>query len=535
MRTLQLLFFTLRLLVISVIVYQGSRILSAPRRAALRNRTTLWAARKIAEFFLKRGGIYIKAAQFLSTVSNLLDSEFTEIFSSVQDRVVPRPYQQVRYRFLHEFGVEPEALFLEFDHAAIAAASLGQVHLARTSDGRKVAVKFLHPGIETQIRQDIRALRMAVGLVKWFYPYLDLLPHLYEFSTMTLTEIDYENEAENMRRIRDNFADDPRVVVPEVIDSLSGQTVLTTEFIEGITVSDVDAIEAAGISRREAAELMVETYVRMIFDDRFYHADPHPGNLFIIPPDGVRPLRIGLVDFGATQMIPERMFNVFERIFEILRRRDIPAFVDLALETGMLSPDADAEVYSNLAEIIYSRYGAFKIENFYKINPVRFGRMTKLRDLQAVGLRLRNLVAEVRLPRRYIYFGRAITLLLSMAIRLDEKVNVFMSAMPHLERYLRSKTKSPLWYIRGKNWQHALKNALSEKRLEFFRPLHHPREPERPAYEGLLREAMLGIMTMFLGFIALELNNTASPAAPYVGAVAAFTGAAFLLGVLRGK
>ena len=132
MRTLQLIFFTLRLLVISVIVYQGSRVLSAPRRAAFRNRTTLWAARKIAEFFLKRGGIYIKAAQFLSTVSNLLDSEFTEIFSSVQDRVVPRPYQQVRYRFLHEFGVEPEALFLEFDHTAIAAASLGQVHLART-------------------------------------------------------------------------------------------------------------------------------------------------------------------------------------------------------------------------------------------------------------------------------------------------------------------------------------------------------------------------------------------------------------------
>ncbi|HMW61299.1 MAG TPA: AarF/ABC1/UbiB kinase family protein, partial [Leptospiraceae bacterium] len=403
MRTLSLFIFTVRLLIISVFVYHGTKPLSAPRRSAARNKVTLWAAKKIATFFIEMGGIYIKAAQFLSTVSNLFDSEFTEVFASVQDKITPRPYAQVRYRFLNEFGSEPESLFQEFDHTAIAAASLGQVHLARTKDGRKVAVKFLHPGIESQIRQDIRALKLAVNLILWVYPYLDFRPHLYEFSTMTLTEIDYENEAENMRRIRDNFANDPRVVVPSVVDELSGGTVLTTEYIEGINISEIEELDARGIARREAAELLVETYVRMIFDDRFYHADPHSGNIFVIPPDGVRPLRIGLVDFGATQSIPERMFNVFERVFEILRRRDIPAFVDLALETGMLSPDADAEVYANLAEVMYARYGSFKIENFYKINPVRFGRMIKMRDLNAVGMRLRDIISEVRLPRRYIY------------------------------------------------------------------------------------------------------------------------------------
>ncbi len=504
MRTLSLFIFTVRLLIISVFVYHGTRLLPAPRRSAIRNRVTLWSAKKIARFFLEMGGIYIKAAQFLSTVSNLFDSEFTEVFASVQDKVSPRPYSQVRYRFLHEFGVEPESLFQEFDRTAIAAASLGQVHLARTKDGRKVAVKFLHPGIESQIRQDIRALKLAMNLILWVYPYLDFRPHLYEFSTMTLTEIDYENEAENMRRIRDNFANDPRVVVPAVVDELSGSTVLTTEYLEGINISDIEAIDAAGIKRREAAELLVETYVRMIFDDRFYHADPHSGNLFLIPADGVRPLRIGLVDFGATQSIPERMFNVFERIFEILRRRDIPGFVDLALETGMLSPDADAEVYANLAEIMYARYGSFKIENFYKINPVRFGRMIKMRDLNAVGMRLRDIISEVRLPRRYIYFGRAVALILSLAIRLDDRVNVFMTAMPHLERYLRSKQKSPLWYMRGKNWQTAIKNILSDRRLEAFRPLHHPREPEK-VKNPTAQEAMLAILAALSGYAALDL------------------------------
>lgn len=507
MRTISLFFFTVRLLVISAVVYHGTKIFSAPRRSAFRNRVTLWSARQMAEFFLKQGGIYIKAAQFLSTVSNLFDSEFTEIFSSVQDRVTPRPYEQVRYRFLAEFGVEPEALFLEFDRTSIAAASLGQVHLARTRDGRKVAVKFLHPGIESQIRQDVRAIKLAVNLILWVYPYLDFRPHLYEFSTMTLIEIDYENEAENMRRVRDNFADEPRVVIPQVIDELSGSTVLTTEYIEGIPINELERLDAAGISRRDAANLLVETYVRMIFEDRFYHADPHPGNLFLIPADGVHSLRVGIVDFGATQGIPERMFNVFERVFEILRRRDIPAFVELALEIGMLSPDADAEVYTNMVELIYARYGSFKIENFYKINPMRFGRMIKLRDLSAVGLRLRDMISEVRLPRRYIYFGRAATLLLSLATRLDEKVNVFMGAMPHLERYLRSRHKGPLWYLKSGNWQNAIRSALTDPRLEAFRPLHHPREPEKPGYQRTAQEGLLALVAIFSGYMAVEFQR----------------------------
>ncbi|HMZ38465.1 MAG TPA: AarF/UbiB family protein, partial [Leptospiraceae bacterium] len=123
MRTLSLFIFTVRLLIISVFVYHGTKPLSAPRRSAARNKVTLWAAKKIATFFIEMGGIYIKAAQFLSTVSNLFDSEFTEVFASVQDKITPRPYAQVRYRFLNEFGSEPESLFQEFDHTAIAAAS----------------------------------------------------------------------------------------------------------------------------------------------------------------------------------------------------------------------------------------------------------------------------------------------------------------------------------------------------------------------------------------------------------------------------
>lgn len=440
------------MLVISAVVYNVTRFLPTDLRSRLRYRRTLHGARMLANFCLRRGGIFLKAAQYFSTISNLFDAEFTEIFAGVPDRAEPQPYEKVRYRFRAEFNADPEELFLEFDRRPLAAASLGQVHVGRVKDGRKVAVKFLHPNMESLIRRDLRALKYAVALIRWFYGHLDFRGHLNEFSNMIQMEIDYQNEAENMRRVRDNFEDDPRIIVPAVIEELSRSTVLTTEYIEGIPISKIDQLDRYGVDRRALTELLVEAYSRMIFEHRFYHADPHAGNIFVVTSDALHPERLAFVDFGATQMVTETMMDFMQRAIEIMRARDIQALVQLAFDAGMLREDADRETYTNLTELIYARHSSFKLDEHYRINPVRFGRIIKVRDLSGVGLRLRELIAQVKLPRKYIYLGRTLTLLISQAQRLDERVNVFRTARPHVDRYLGLKRRGIAAYLRKRGW-----------------------------------------------------------------------------------
>lgn len=452
--------FSVRALIYSFLVYNLTRLLPADQASRIRARAVLRTAKRSAAFFVREGGIYIKAAQYLATVSNLFDTEFTEIFAHVANDVEIRPYHTIRARFLQEFQAEPEELYAEFEQEPLAAASLGQVHVARIQDGRKVAVKFLHPNMEGEMRADLRALRYCVRMTRWVFPHIDFSGHLTEFSNMLLYEVDYRNEAENMRLARENFLHDPRVVIPRVIPELSCATVITTEFIEGIQISDLAALERAGVDRKDVTELLLECYVTMIFRDRFYHADPHPGNIFVLPADGHAPLRIGLVDFGAVQFITERILIFLQRFVQILRARDIPAMVDLAIEAGALSPAADREHYITLGEFIYARYSSFKVDDYYRINPVRFGRMLKMRDLHTVGLRMRDIIAQVQPPRKYIYLARTFTMVISLAMRLDNQVNIFMLARPHVDVYLGPRKRGIMAQLKRRNWLELAERAL---------------------------------------------------------------------------
>lgn len=502
-RTLSTLILTLRLLLVSAVVYNSTRFLPADARSRLRYQATRRGAARIADYCLQKGGIFLKAAQYLSTVSNLFDTEFTEIFAGVPDRAEARPYEEIRYRFQSEFGREPEAMLLEFDRKPLAAASLGQVHVGRTKDGRKVAIKLLHPNMETLIRQDLRALRYVVRLILWFYGHLDFRGHLSEFANMVQLEIDYENEAESMRRARDQWKDEPRIIVPAVIDELSRSTVLTTEYIEGVSINDLDRLDRLGINRRTVAELLLESYARMVLSHRFYHADPHPGNIFVIPSNSLHPIRLAFVDFGATQDVTERTLTLLRRFLQLARARDIPGMVDLALEAEMLAPEADREVYTNLFELIHARYGSFKVEDYYRINPVRFGRVIKIRDLQTVGLRLREVISQIKLPRRYIYLGRTITMLISQAMRLDDRVNVFLVAKPHVDRYIGRRRGGVLNFIRTRAANVAA--LLDDRRRAAPLVSRYDELMKRRMQHRIATELALGGMAVALGGLATVL------------------------------
>jgi predicted unusual protein kinase regulating ubiquinone biosynthesis (AarF/ABC1/UbiB family) len=461
MRLLTLLLFSVRQVGRTFLIFHLTRFLPLGMRTRFRYRNASRTAAATAAFFQDRAGIFIKAAQFVRNISNLFEEDISDQFAMVHDSVVPDSPDRVERRLERELGKPLRKLFREFDLEALATASIGQVHSARLGDGRKVAVKLMHSGLEYQTRQDLRALRMTMRLVGRAFPHLDFSRHLQEFTHMVILEMDFKNEAENLRRFRNNFRDDPRVVFPAVLDDYSTHYVITTEFVEGIPLNNRKALVKAGVNLSELSELLMETYIRMIFEHRFFHADPHPGNLSVLPADGQNPLRIVFYDFGAAEHITPSMMRHIQMFLFIMRDRSISYLVDLAMEAGFLDKSADRERFQELFEIIYARYGAFQTDSYKQIDPLRLGRVFTFRDIALTGMRFRDLVRLFHVPRRYLYLARTLTYLLTVARTIDPEVNIFRVASPFVDKHLIPNRRRFREMLRRRNWQGTFERLMA--------------------------------------------------------------------------
>jgi predicted unusual protein kinase regulating ubiquinone biosynthesis (AarF/ABC1/UbiB family) len=251
------------------------------------------------------GGVLIKVGQFLSARVDVLPPEFTAELEGLQDEVPAEDFQAVRKVAEAELGAPLSQRYETFDETPLAAASLGQVHRARLLPSAisapngvrdeacqtqpataEVVVKIQRPDIEEIIATDLSALR-TVG--KWLDRYrpirkrADVPALLAEFTRILYEEIDYLAEGRNAETFAANFADWPGVRVPQVIWTHTTRRVLTLENVWAIKITDYDAIARAGVKRAEVASRLLDTYLKQIFEDGFFHADPHPGNLFVQP------------------------------------------------------------------------------------------------------------------------------------------------------------------------------------------------------------------------------------------------------------
>ena len=275
------------------------------RTAAARYRT--WA-RRYRGLAGRLGGVWIKVGQFLSARVDVLPESVTAELAGLQDEVAPEPADRLIPVIEAELGRSLSEAFREFERPPLASASLGQVHRARLRDGTPVVVKVQRPGIEDILAVDLAALRTVIGWLKRFRAIArraDLDALYGEFSRTLWDEIDYIKEADNARRFADMFAEQADVRVPRVHDGHSTRRVLTLEDVYFIKVTDYAAIEAAGVAREEVAARLFRTYMHQIFEVGFFHADPHPGNLFVEALDGGR-WRLVFVDFGMVgRLTPE--------------------------------------------------------------------------------------------------------------------------------------------------------------------------------------------------------------------------------------
>ena len=325
-------------------------------------------AQRFRKLAVQMGGVMIKVGQFLSSRLDVLPREITDELSGLQDEVAPEPFEPIRALIEAEFGATLDQKFNDFDRAPLASASIGQVycaHLCATqADGTpcpSVVVKVQRPHIEEIVDVDLSALKIVGGWLQKYPPISKRanVPQLMEeFSRSLYEEIDYIHEGKNAETFAENFKEDPNVRVPKVIWSHTTKRVLTLEDVGGIKITDYAAIEAAGIDRAEVANRLLDTYLKQVFEDGFFHADPHPGNLFVqAPADGSRPSdwKLTFVDFGMTGTLPEKTFKGLREVLISVGTQDAHRLVQSYEMLDVLLPGADVELLERASQRVFER------------------------------------------------------------------------------------------------------------------------------------------------------------------------------------
>jgi predicted unusual protein kinase regulating ubiquinone biosynthesis (AarF/ABC1/UbiB family) len=426
-----------------------ARFRSAPAVAALATRKHLSNARRIEQGIGRLQGLFIKMGQLISIMTNFLPEEFRAELSGLQDQVPARSYDDIERRFREEFdGRGPREMFAEFDERPIASASIGQVHVARTHDGRRVAVKVQYPEIEEIVRIDLRTLRRIFGVIGWFLPYHGLDGVYREIRAMILQELDFRLEADNLGRIAARFearplADDDgtlyRVGFPKVVRELSTTRVLTTEWIDGAKASDRLRLAAFGIDRRRLARTVVHAYCQQIFTDGLYHADPHPGNL-LVESSG----RVVFIDFGAVAEVSPAMRRGIASLIQAGLARDTPRLIQAMKDMGFISRGADPAIFDRVIDYLHERFQEeVKLESF-SLKDIKFEPqkgLERLADLRRMDVSLRDLADHFHVPKEWIMLERTVLLLVGLCTELDRELNPMEVIRPYLEEFVLGKER----------------------------------------------------------------------------------------------
>ena len=400
-------------------------------------------ARRVYATILRLQGLFIKVGQLLSIMANFLPAEFRAELEGLQDKVPPRPYQEIAERLHRELGDERFAVasaggsavrITSLNRQPLASASLGQVHSARLADGRRVAVKVQHRDIDRIVQLDLRTIRRIMAIVQWFVPVQGLNAFYHQIKELLLQELDFNLEADHIEQIAKNFASDPRVVFPEPVRELSTKRVLTSTFVEGVKLSDVAALRALGVDTKDVAKRLVTVYCQMIFVDGVYHADPHPGNV-LVREDGA----IVLLDFGAVAELSPQMREGIPEFLEGVLRRDTDRLVRSMRKMGFISRTTDEAVSEKIIEYFHRRFqeevrlDSFNLKDI-RIDPQRG--FENLLDLRRMNIGLRELSGAFHIPKDWVLLERTILLLYGCCSLLDPELNPVAIIQPYLRDFV---------------------------------------------------------------------------------------------------
>jgi predicted unusual protein kinase regulating ubiquinone biosynthesis (AarF/ABC1/UbiB family) len=412
------------------------------------DRTRAERSRRIAVRFralaVRMGGLMIKVGQFLSARLDVLPPEITDELADLQDEVPPESFDAIRALAEAELGAPLSEHYASFEETPLAAASLGQAHRAclRESDAAEsgfaeVVVKVQRPYIDRIVETDLAALRRVGGWLQRYRPVRERanVPALVEeFAATTHEEIDYLAEGGNAETFAANFADIPHVQVPKVVWALTTRCVLTLEDVAAIKIGDYDAITAAGIDRKQVADVLVSTYMKQIFEDGFFHADPHPGNLFVTPTggvceDGSPDWKLTFIDFGMTGRVPDNLRVGLREALIAIGTQDGPRMVRAFKTLDVLLPSADLGLIERASMQAFERFGGMSMSDLREIDHA---------EMMRFALQFRELMLEMpfQLPESLLLLGRTIAILSGMCTGLDPAFNLWTALAPYATRLI---------------------------------------------------------------------------------------------------
>jgi ubiquinone biosynthesis protein len=309
------------------------------------------SADRVLETAGSMGGALIKACQFASTRPDLLPAIYIRTLAPLQDRMPPRSWMEIKKAITRELGRSPAEVFAHIEHEPVAAASIGQVHRARLHDGQEVAVKVQYPDIETLVETDLAVLEQVVKAIARLAPGVQLQP-IVEYLKETLPlELDFKHEAEATIKLRAALAHRQDALVPMVLPELSTERLLVMEYVEGIKITDREALEQAGISPHEVAHLLNDLYAEQMLHLNILHADPHPGNLRVQPGP-----RLVLLDHGLTVPLAPRLVDALRKMVQALTSGDFDALGKALTEAGLkLEGELDIMALLNLVGVLLGK------------------------------------------------------------------------------------------------------------------------------------------------------------------------------------
>jgi len=314
-------------------------------------------AEELASDLEAMGPTYVKLGQLLSTRGDLLPPSYIDALSRLQDKVGPFPFEEVDAIVSEELGVKISTAFATFDVEPMAAASLGQVHRATLRDGREVVVKVQRPNIRQQIDEDLKALAEIAGVLdrrtkvgKRFH-FSDMVA---EFRKTLINELDYRREANNLNTLADNLAEFDRLVVPRPIPDYVTPRVLTMEYIEGVKINSLSPVALLELDGQELAEQLFRAYLKQIFVDGFFHADPHPGNVFVTT-DG----RVALLDLGMVARLAPRLQEHLLQMALAISEGRTDEVADVAIKIGEPTAEFDERAFrENVDDVVLETQNA---------------------------------------------------------------------------------------------------------------------------------------------------------------------------------